>query len=258
VSVRTFGIVAFTVALASAPTIAQAEERVRDSSDAEAPSHADVEKQRRRAGIGGAFLVLGVGASAAASTLGYLSLAPKCTDPANPMTCDVPDSTDIQRRAGMLAGGAGLSFAAALMAGLGTRGLVRNTGNDLSLAARTRRRHALVGAGATAIVLGTAGLVAGSALVGVGASRLASSRAPTIDPTDPAGSQQNVMNDVAARLEGLRVARTGLAVALAAPTMLAIGIALVRNRNHAERRETVTLVPSLSPRFAGATLKARF
>jgi hypothetical protein len=66
------------------------------------------------------------------------------------------------------------------------------------------------------------------------------------------------MNDIAARLDGIRLARTGLAVALASPTVLAIGVALVRNRDEPRRTQTLRVTPELSPTSAGVALHGRF
>jgi hypothetical protein len=221
-------------------------------------SELDLERHRRRAAAGGTVLVLGIGAGVTAAVLADLSLAPRCGDEADVMTCEIPDGADIRRRAGMLGAGAAVSIAGAVMAGLGTRALVRNTALDASLARHTRRRQALAAAGATTIVIGTAGLVTGSVVAGLGIKRTTADTQAEIDPTDIAGTEQAVKDDVTGRLDGLRVARTGLALALASPTILAIGVALVRNRDQPRRERTVRITPNLSPRNLGATLHARF
>lgn len=249
-----------------APAIASAADVPLQAPDATTPSETtteavadpthDRERHRRRAAVGGTFLVLGTGAAATAGALAHLSLSPRCTDPNDVLTCEVPDGSDLRRRAGMLGGGATVSIAAAIMAGLGTRGLLRNTGLDLSLAARTRRRTALGIAGGTAIVVGTAGLVTGAALAGVGLSRVTASTQPQIDPTDVAGSQRAVMHDVDARLHGLALARTGLAVAFASPAVLAIGVALVRHRP--SLADDVRIAPQVSRTQVGVSVRGRF
>jgi hypothetical protein len=61
------------------------------------------------------------------------------------------------------------------------------------------------------------------------------------------------MNDIGARLHGLALART---VALASPAVLAIGVALVRNRP--TLGDTVRIAPHLSRTAAGFTVRGRF
>ena len=103
-------------------------------------ARADVDRRRRNAGLGGASLVVSVGAAIGAGLLAHRALRPTCGDANNPMTCEIPTGADLRQRGGILGGAAALSLTGAVMGGLGTRALMRNTGGT-SLPAKQRRPH---------------------------------------------------------------------------------------------------------------------
>ena len=224
---------------------------------AASPSRLDVRDAKAKTGAGGAMLVLGIGAGISAAALAHSSLHPRCAIRNDVRTCEIPTGDDIRRRAGYLVGAGGLTVAGGVFGGLGARFFMRGLGDpNASLAERTRLRKAATAVGATTLTLGLATLITGPILIGVGVKQIGNSNTPRIDPTDIEATERSIMADLAVRVNGLRIVRSGFALSVISPTLIATGAGFLRNRP--ARNKTVRITPTLNPTFAGITVSGRF
>ena len=199
----------------------------------------------------GAAVLLSVagGLSLAAGAMGRASLRPDCIDRNDVESCATPNGADIGTRGGFLGGSIGFSVGGTAFGALGGRALGHYLASRPDQTGRPRR--IAVGVGASALALGSLGVVAGSVVFGI-EGRRASVLGKTFEgATEPLTDEEVARLSV--MLDHIDTARTGLMLLLASPTFVATGIALLVT---APPKATVT--PTVSRTFAGLSVSRRF
>ncbi len=197
-------------------------------------------------------LSVSLGLAAAGTVMARLALLPDCENENDVSTCDIPDNGDIGVRGGRLVGATAFGVGGAVFGALAGREL----GNWLTQTSRfdlRQKRRIAIGTGTTAVVLGTAGMVAGATLFGLATSR-SIELARTFDSVS--GDLTDEEEARLGRAVGhVKTARAGLMVLVAAPTVFATGVALLRHR---PRRPRLSLSPAITTTHFGVTAKLRF
>lgn len=196
---------------------------------------------------------IAVGLGAAAVVMARLALRPDCSSQDDITTCAVPSDGDIGVRGGRVFGAAGFGVGSAAFGAVAGRQLGRWLDENSRLSFERKRRIA-VRAGTTTVALGAAGMIAGATLMGVGTSG-AIDIGREFEDVDTAALTEEQHARLNQGLDRVRLARAGLMVLVATPTLLATGIALLVHRPRADR---LSVSPALSPKYAGLSMRARF
>lgn len=193
-----------------------------------------------------------LGLAGAAMVMSRLALRPDCSRQDDINSCKPPSASDIGVRGGRVVGAVGFSIGGAVFGAVTGRTLGNwLTHNDrLSLA---RKRRIAIGAGTSAVVLGTLGLAAGATLLGVGTDN-AINIGRSFEDTGEALTTEDTMR-ANRGLDEIRRARTGMMILVAAPTVLAMGASLLVHR---PRGPQLSVSPALSSTYAGLSLRVRF
>lgn len=197
--------------------------------------------------------VLSLGLAGSAMVMSRLALLPDCGSQDDITSCDAPTDGDIGVRGGRVFGAVGFSAGGAVFGALAGRAFGEWLDQNPRYSLAKKRRIA-IGTGATAVVLGTAGVAIGAGFLGSGA-RQAVNIGREFDEVDT-----NALTDAEyARLNNglseVKRARAGFMVLVAAPTMLATGIAVLVHRPRGAR---LSVTPAVSPTYAGMSMRVRF
>jgi len=193
------------------------------------------------------------GLAGASVVMARLALLPDCSSQDDITTCTAPTNGDIGVRGGRVFGALGFGAGGAVFGVVAGRqfGDWLEHNSRLSLA---QKRRIAVGTGTTAVVLGTAGMIAGATLFGVSTRRAVdvSRQFQGVD-TNPLTDEEY------ARLNGgldqVRNARAGLMALVAAPTLVATGVSLLVHRPGGSQ---LSISPHVSRTYAGVSLRLRF
>jgi len=196
--------------------------------------------------------VIGLGLAGSAVIMSRLALLPDCGNQDDITSCDAPSDGDIGVRGGRVFGAVGFGAGGAVFGAVAGRafGEWLHQNPRYSLA---KKRRIAIGTGATAVVLGTAGVAVGAGLLGSGARQ-------AIDIGQEFEGDTSALSDAEyARLNNglseVKRARAGFMVLVAAPTILATGISLLIHRPRGAR---VAVTPAVSPTYAGMSVQVRF
>ena len=237
--------------LVPSPALAQPSETMADFSDVEDPFPDAVDLVRPRDVLVPG--TIGLGLAGLSIVMGRLALRPDCGSQDDITTCTVPSGGDIGVRGGRVFGAVGFGIGGAAFGAVAGHqfGHWLQEHPEMSI---ERKRRIAVRTGTTAVVLGGTGMLVGAALLGVG-TRQAITIGKEFDGVDTSALSDAQYVRLNRGLDRVRVARAGLMVLVATPTLLATGIALLVHRPRADR---LTVSPSLGPTYAGLSLRARF
>lgn len=197
--------------------------------------------------------MVALGLAGASVVMGRLALRPDCGSQDDITTCAAPSEGDIGVRGGRVFGALGFGAGGALFGAVAGRQFGRWLDEHPRLSFQRKRRIA-VGTGATAVVLGTAGMIAGATMLGLGTRRAIGIG------REFEGVDTNALTDEEyARLNGgldeVRTARAGLMVLVSTPTLFATGVSLLVHR---PRMDRLSVAPAFSSSYAGVNVRVRF
>lgn len=197
--------------------------------------------------------VVGLGLAGSAIVMGRLALLPDCGSQDDITSCDAPTDGDIGVRGGRVFGAVGFSAGGAVFGAVAGRAFGEWLSHNPRYSLAQKRRIA-IGTGTTAVVLGTAGVAIGAGLLGSGAQRASEigREFEGVDTNALSDAEYARLND---GLGEVKQARAGFMVLVAAPTMLATGIAVLIHRPGGPR---LSVTPSVSPTYAGMSMRVRF
>lgn len=196
--------------------------------------------------------VVSLGLAGSAIVMSRLALLPDCGSQDDITSCDAPSDGDIGVRGGRVFGAVGFGAGGAVFGAVAGRafGEWLHQNPRYSLA---KKRRIAIGTGATAVVLGTAGLAVGAGLLGSGAQQAIDiGREFDGDTSALEDAEYARLND---GLSEVKRARAGFMVLVAAPTMLATGISVLIHRPRGSR---LSVTPAMSPTYAGMSMRVRF
>lgn len=197
--------------------------------------------------------VVGLGLAGSAMVMSRLALLPDCGSQDDITSCDAPTDGDIGVRGGRVFGAVGFGAGGAVFGAVAGRAFGEWLQHNPRLSLAKKRRIA-IGTGTTAVVLGTAGVAIGAGLLGSGAQR-ASEIGREFEGVDTNALSDAEYDRLNNGLGEVKRARAGFMVLVAAPTMLATGIAVLVHR---PRGAQVSVTPAVSPTYAGISLRVRF
>lgn len=197
--------------------------------------------------------LVGLGLAGSAIVMSRLALLPDCGSQDDITSCDAPTDGDIGVRGGRVFGAVGFGAGGAVFGAVAGRafGEWLQHSHRYSLA---KKRRIAIGTGTAAVVLGTAGVAIGAGLLGSGAQR-ASDIGREFDGVDTSALSDAEYARLNNGLSEVKRARAGFMVLVAAPTMLATGIAVLVHRPRGAR---VSVTPAVSPTYAGMSMRVRF
>lgn len=207
--------------------------------------------ERKRFIAGASMLGVGMALEIATGVLTHVSLTYDC-DEDDILDCEVGS---IRERVGMFSGGVSLSVASGVLSGLGsgfTTRYIRGSGTSLG---DPQLRRIFTGVGAASLSLGLAQVVVGGALTGVGVARALEDVPETDGTSEGDEAQRRAIKD---RLGDLSLARSGMALVLTAPALIAAGAAMILRRPDDTRLGTLELSPVIGRGFQGLSLSGRF
>lgn len=249
---RIHSIPSIVVALALIPGLASAAE----PAAAEAPPAVDTsEDDQRRIVVGGVLGGLGIALGATAAGLTHHALNVPCDTSKDVLECEEPSVSNLASRRVAIGVAGWAMVAGPILGGLGGGRLTRGLAGQVQDAEVPKLRKAAVGTGWGLVGLGLATTVAGTTMFTLGLRGATES----VTPSDGSEAEDAVQRrEVRDRLGHVKVARSGLALAMVSPTLIATGAAvLYRTRKHIEPRNT-RLSFALSPNYAGLSLSGRF
>ena len=197
--------------------------------------------------------LVGLGLAGASVVMARLALLPDCGSEDDITTCTAPSDGDIGVRGGRVFGALGFGVGGAVFGVVAGRqfGSWLEHNPRFSLA---QKRRIAIGTGTTAVVLGTAGMIAGATLLGVGTRRAVdvSRQFQGVDTDTLSDEEYAQLNG---GLDQVRGARAGLMVLVSTPTLLATGISLLV---HQPRGARLSVTPNVSHTYAGLSMRLRF
>ncbi len=196
---------------------------------------------------------VGLGLAGASVVMGRLALLPDCGSEDDVTSCTAPTAGDIGVRGGRVFGAIGFGAGGAVFGAVAGRQFGHWLDEHPRLSLERKRRIA-VRTGTTAVVLGTAGMIAGATLLGVGTQRAVDIGREFEDVDTNALTDEEYVR-LNQGLDQVRLARAGLMVLVSTPTLLATGIAILVHRPRADQ---LSVAPALSPTYAGMSLRGRF
>ncbi len=213
------------------------------------PDHLDHTRPRDVAVPG----MVALGLAGASVVMGRLALRPDCGSQEDITTCTAPSEGDIGVRGGRVFGAIGFGAGGAIFGAVAGR----QFGHWLSEHPRLsfeRKRRIAVGTGATAVVLGTAGMLAGATMLGIG-TRRAVGIGREFDGVDTNALTDEEYVRLNEGLDEVRTARAGLMVLVSTPTLFATGVSLLVHR---PRMDRLSISPAFSSSYAGVNVRVRF
>lgn len=194
-----------------------------------------------------------LGLAGSAIVMSRLALLPDCGSQDDITSCDAPTDGDVGVRGGRVFGAVGFGAGGAVFGAVAGRAfgewLHQNPRYSL-----VQKRRIAIGTGATAVVLGTAGVAVGASLLGSGARQAINigQEFEGVDTSALSDAEYARLND---GLNEVKQARAGFMVLVAAPTILATGISVLIHR---PRGPQLSVTPALSPTYAGMSMRVRF
>ena len=197
--------------------------------------------------------MVALGLAGASIVMGRLALRPDCGSQDDITTCTAPSEGDIGVRGGRVFGAIGFGAGGAIFGAVAGRQFGHWLDEHPRLSFERKRRIA-VGTGATAVVLGTAGMIAGATMLGVGTRRAVGigREFDGVDTNALTDAEHLRLNE---GLDEVRTARAGLMVLVSTPTLFATGVSLLVHR---PRMERLSISPALSSSYAGVNVRVRF
>ncbi|MBV1860347.1 MAG: hypothetical protein KUG77_18185, partial [Nannocystaceae bacterium] len=182
-----------------------------------------------------------------------LALLPNCGSQDDITSCDAPTDGDIGVRGGRVFGAVGFGAGGAVFGAVAGRAFGEWLHQSPRYSLAEKRRIA-IGTGATAVVLGTAGVAVGAGLLGSGARRAVGigREFDGVDTSALSDAEHARLNN---GLNEVKRARAGFMVLVAAPTVVATGISVLIHRPHGAR---ISVTPAMSPTYAGMSMRFRF
>lgn len=215
---------------------------------------ADEPETPRTLKVGAALTGVGAALGIGAGVLTHVALTPPCQGIDDILQCEVPTASSLLGRHTMLGMSGTFAIAGAVLGGLGGGRLARGLATDATDANRRRRETIVTGVGAGALSLGLAQVIAGATMVGVGVRGAVQPVEPTDGSEEQDQRQRDQIND---RLRKVKVARSGLAMVLVSPTLIATGAAMLYRRK-AFRPRRIQVSFAASPTDVGMVLSGRF
>ncbi|MCR9159322.1 MAG: hypothetical protein ACE37F_08605 [Nannocystaceae bacterium] len=196
--------------------------------------------------------MIALGLAGASVVMGRVALRPDCGRQDDITTCTAPSEGDIGVRGGRVFGAIGFGAGGAAFGAIAGRQFGRWLDEHPRLSFERKHRIAL-GTGTTAVVLGSAGVIAGATMLGVGTHRAVTIGRGFEGDTEALTDEEYVQLNEG--LDQVRTARAGLMLLVATPTLLATGISLLVHR---PQRERLTVAPTFGRGHAGLDVRVRF
>ena len=196
---------------------------------------------------------VGLGLAGASIVMSRLALRPDCSIQDDITTCTAPSSGDIGVRGGRVFGAVGFGAGGAVFGAVAGRSFSHWLAGNPRMSLAQKRRIA-IGTGTTAVVLGSAGMIAGATLLGLSTQR-AIDIGREFDGVDTNALTDEEHARLNQGLDQIRNARAGMMVLLSTPTLFATGVSMLAHRPRPNR---LSLSPAFGRNYAGLTLRARF
>ncbi len=209
----------------------------------------------RRVVVGGVLGGLGLALGASAAGLTHYALDVPCDTSGDVLECEEPSLESLASRRIALGFAGWAMIAGPVLGGLGGGRLTRGLSGQVSDADVPRLHKAAVGTGWGLVGLGLASALAGTTMFAVGIGGALEG----VTPSNGSEAQDAVQRrEVRDRLSDAKLGRSGIALFMASPTMIATGAAILyRTKKHIAPRNT-RLSFTVTPRYAGLSLTGRF
>jgi len=220
----------------------------------EPPAESPPEGMNKTLKVGIGLTSAGVGLGVTSGLLTHFALNPPCQDIPDILECEV-DAGRFLGRYAMLSMSGTLAIGGAVLGGLGGGRLARGIALASTDGNREKRKKIITGIGAGTLSLGVAQFVAGTVMISRGVRGALEPVADTDGTPEQDQAQRDAIYD---RLRGVKVARSGLAMIMVSPTLIATGAAMLYRRKAFDRPSRVQVSFMGSRTEAGFVVSGRF